>query len=175
MWFLRRKQISPSISAPHCASAQQLHCILTTASISWTKLPPVPGSAVFCLVSTVLNDIISTMFNRKFMEELFKPQELYSKKALRTVYDRLAHASIMRLNQASMDKVSRQPPLSPGLHFLYLLWMVMQWEDVCNGALQKKVVVTVLQSEPQKSSTPILPLFMSFPLPKESADFHAPI
>ncbi|XP_008588884.1 PREDICTED: protein OSCP1 isoform X2 [Galeopterus variegatus] len=54
----------------------------------------------------VLNDIISTMFNRKFMEELFKPQELYSKKALRTVYNRLAHASIMRLNQASMDKVS---------------------------------------------------------------------
>lgn len=46
------------------------------------------------------------MFNRMFMEELFKPQELYSKKALRTVYDRLAHASIMRLNQASMDKVS---------------------------------------------------------------------
>ena len=40
------------------------------------------------------------------MNELFKPQELYSKKALRTVYDRLAHASIMRLNQASMDKVS---------------------------------------------------------------------
>ncbi|XP_043317813.1 protein OSCP1 isoform X2 [Cervus canadensis] len=53
----------------------------------------------------VMNDIISTMFNRKFMEELFKPQELYSKKALRTVYDRLAHASIMRLNQASMDKI----------------------------------------------------------------------
>ncbi|XP_010624122.1 protein OSCP1 isoform X2 [Fukomys damarensis] len=53
----------------------------------------------------VLNDIIMTMFNRKFMEELFKPQELYSKKALRTIYDRLAHASIMRLNQASMDKL----------------------------------------------------------------------
>ncbi|XP_023367946.1 protein OSCP1 isoform X1 [Otolemur garnettii] len=53
----------------------------------------------------VMNDIISTMFNRKFIEELLKPQELYSKKALRTVYDRLAHASIMRLNQASMDKL----------------------------------------------------------------------
>ncbi|NWT76173.1 OSCP1 protein, partial [Prunella himalayana] len=53
----------------------------------------------------VMNDIISTMFNKKFMEELFKPQDLYSKKALRTVYDRLAHASIMRLNQASMDKL----------------------------------------------------------------------
>lgn len=46
------------------------------------------------------------MFNKKFLEELFKPQELYSKKALRTVFDRLAHASIMRLNQASMDKVA---------------------------------------------------------------------
>ncbi|NWU91623.1 OSCP1 protein, partial [Upupa epops] len=53
----------------------------------------------------VMNDIISTMFNNRFMQELFKPQELYSKKALRTVYDRLAHASIMRLNQASMDKL----------------------------------------------------------------------
>jgi hypothetical protein len=45
------------------------------------------------------------MFNKRFMEELFKPQELYSKKAMRTVFDRLAHASIMRLNAASMDKV----------------------------------------------------------------------
>ena len=45
------------------------------------------------------------MFNKRFMEELFKPQELYSKKAMRTVFDRLAHASIMRLNSASMDKV----------------------------------------------------------------------
>ncbi|XP_071253945.1 protein OSCP1-like isoform X2 [Salvelinus alpinus] len=52
----------------------------------------------------VMNDIITTMFNKTFLEELFKPQELYSKKTLRTVFDRLAHASIMRLNQASMDK-----------------------------------------------------------------------
>ncbi|KAM7099007.1 protein OSCP1 isoform 3-T3 [Molossus nigricans] len=53
----------------------------------------------------VLHDIILTMFNKNFIEELFKPQELYTKKALRTIYDRLAHASIMRLNQASMDKL----------------------------------------------------------------------
>lgn len=59
----------------------------------------------FFSASLVMNDIITTMFNKKFLEELFKPQELYSKKALRTVFDRLAHASIMRLNQASMDKV----------------------------------------------------------------------
>lgn len=53
----------------------------------------------------VLYDIVATMFNKRFMEELFKPQALYSKKAMRTVFDRLAHASIMRLNAASMDKL----------------------------------------------------------------------
>ncbi|XP_072036305.1 protein OSCP1-like [Amphiura filiformis] len=53
----------------------------------------------------VMHDIISTMFNQRFMDELFKPQEIYSKKAMRTVFDRLAHASIMRLNAASMDKL----------------------------------------------------------------------
>lgn len=53
----------------------------------------------------VMHDIIGTMFNRRFMEELFKPQDIYSRKAMRTVFDRLAHASIMRLNTASMDKL----------------------------------------------------------------------
>ncbi|XP_052088947.1 protein OSCP1-like [Mytilus californianus] len=53
----------------------------------------------------VLHDIIATMFHKRFMDELFKPQPLYSKKAMRTVFDRLAHASIMRLNAASMDKL----------------------------------------------------------------------
>ena len=53
----------------------------------------------------VLHDIIGSMFNKRFMAELFKPQDAYSKKAMRTVFDRLAHASIMRLNSASMDKV----------------------------------------------------------------------
>lgn len=60
----------------------------------------------FSYIFSVMNDIIGTMFNRRFMEELFKPQDTYSRKAMRTVFDRLAHASIMRLNTASMDKVS---------------------------------------------------------------------
>nr|XP_053627109.1 protein OSCP1-like [Cherax quadricarinatus] len=53
----------------------------------------------------VRNDIISIMLNRRFVDELFKPQELYSRRALRTVFDKLAHASIMRLNTPSMDKL----------------------------------------------------------------------
>lgn len=53
-----------------------------------------------------MHDILATMLNKRFMEELFKPQDAYSRKAMRTVFDRLAHASIMRLNSASMDKVN---------------------------------------------------------------------
>ncbi|XP_050726539.1 protein OSCP1-like [Eriocheir sinensis] len=53
----------------------------------------------------VRNDIISIMLNRRFVEEVFSPQELYSSPALRTVFDKLAHASIMRLNPSSMDKL----------------------------------------------------------------------
>lgn len=70
------------------------------------------------------------MFNKNFIEELLKPQELYSKKALRTIYDRLAHASIMKLNQASMDKVSKRLPLAPWLHVVYLWWMIVDWNQM---------------------------------------------
>ncbi|XP_066915026.1 protein OSCP1-like [Clytia hemisphaerica] len=59
-----------------------------------------PGKA-----KKVMHDILATMLNKRFMEELFKPQDAYSRKAMRTVFDRLAHASIMRLNSASMDKL----------------------------------------------------------------------
>ncbi len=45
------------------------------------------------------------MFNSKFVEELFRPQELYPKKAVKHIFEKLAHSSIMRLNEASMDKV----------------------------------------------------------------------
>ena len=60
---------------------------------------------VLTFFSSVMHDILATMLNKRFMEELFKPQDAYSRKAMRTVFDRLAHASIMRLNSASMDKV----------------------------------------------------------------------
>jgi hypothetical protein len=56
---------------------------------------------------SVLDDIVSTMFNRRFIEEIFlKHQPLHSKRMLRAMFDKLAHASIMRLNTQSMDKVS---------------------------------------------------------------------
>ncbi|CAF4505613.1 unnamed protein product, partial [Rotaria magnacalcarata] len=52
----------------------------------------------------VINDIVGAMFNSKFVDELFRPQELYPKKAVKHIFEKLAHSSIMRLNDASMDK-----------------------------------------------------------------------
>jgi len=53
----------------------------------------------------VLQDVVSTMFSEKFVKELFKPQKLYTNDNTRQIFDRLAHSSIMRLNQSSMSKL----------------------------------------------------------------------
>jgi hypothetical protein len=53
----------------------------------------------------VLADVIRTMYSRKFITELFKPQEVYTTKSTREIFDRLAHSSIMRLNSSSMEKL----------------------------------------------------------------------
>lgn len=57
---------------------------------------------------TVLEDIITNLFSERFLDEIFKPQEMCSKKAVKTIFERLAHTSIMRLNQNSMDKVGKK-------------------------------------------------------------------
>ena len=94
----------------------------------------------------VLNDIASTMFNKKFIHEIFlKHTPLYSKKVLRAMFDRLAHASIMRLNAGSMDKVGvmvdgwcvrNEPeelwaPVLPGskIFFVFLLKKYLHFRD----------------------------------------------
>ena len=59
---------------------------------------------LYC-VTAVLLDITGVMFNKRFMDEVFKPQAVYPKKSLRAILERFAHASVMRLNPASMDKV----------------------------------------------------------------------
>lgn len=53
----------------------------------------------------VLHDVVKSMFDPTFVSELFKPQELYSQRATRQIFDKLAHSSIMRLSESSMDKL----------------------------------------------------------------------
>lgn len=48
----------------------------------------------------VLNDVVCTWFDNKFVEEMFKPQQLYTLLATRQIFEQLAHSSIMRLNSS---------------------------------------------------------------------------
>jgi len=62
------------------------------------KIPEAKGQKV-------LSDVVRTMYYPRFIEELFKAQEMYSMQSTRQIFDRLAHSSIMRLNESSMDKL----------------------------------------------------------------------
>eukprot|EP00397_Hematodinium_sp_SG-2012_P047923 GEMP01054703.1.p1 GENE.GEMP01054703.1~~GEMP01054703.1.p1 ORF type:complete len:371 (+),score=77.54 GEMP01054703.1:45-1157(+) len=62
------------------------------------KIPEIKGQKVIA-------DIVRTMFQSKFVAELFEPQEMYSMASTRQIFERLAHSSIMRLNESSMDKL----------------------------------------------------------------------
>ena len=53
----------------------------------------------------VLRDIVGQMFDDRCVKELFRPQKVFSQKSLRTVFDKLANASIMKLNSTAMEKV----------------------------------------------------------------------
>lgn len=53
----------------------------------------------------VLHDVTRAMFAPEFVNELFTPQPTYSQSATRQIFDKLAHTSIMRLSESSMDKL----------------------------------------------------------------------
>lgn len=47
----------------------------------------------------VLTDIAAAMFQKDYIMTLFQPQEVYRVHAVRKIFERLAHTSIMRLNE----------------------------------------------------------------------------
>ena len=53
----------------------------------------------------VINDVAMALFNEDFVRARTVPQQAYSETSLRQIFDRLAHSSIMRLSEASMDKL----------------------------------------------------------------------
>lgn len=55
--------------------------------------------------SKVLQDVVKTMLSKKFVEELFRAQEMYSMQSTRQIFEKLAHSSIMKLNATSMNKL----------------------------------------------------------------------
>lgn len=53
----------------------------------------------------VLNDIVLSVFNSKLIDEVFKPHNSITFSVLKTIFEKLVHSSIMRLNELSMNKV----------------------------------------------------------------------
>jgi len=53
----------------------------------------------------VISDIVCTMFKPQFLQELLMPQPLYSKQAMKTMFNKLVHSSIMKVGSDSMDKL----------------------------------------------------------------------
>eukprot|EP01137_Pigoraptor_chileana_P034045 Opistho-2@25976 len=54
---------------------------------------------------TVLNEVACAMFDATMVDEVFKLQEQYTLPAARMMFEELAHASIMRLDATSLDKL----------------------------------------------------------------------
>ncbi len=78
----------------------------------------------------VLHDVIKSMFFPRFLEELFRPQEVFSLHSCRQVFDRLAHSSIMRLNESSMDKLMDLITMG----FKYQFLCCSSGEELCDVA-----------------------------------------
>ena len=78
------------------------------------------------------------MFNAKFIEELMKPQDLYSVSSLRGIFDRLAHSSIMRLSESSMDKVNHTSHTILSMH-QQLTRKLAIWFDDYGGEISSSV------------------------------------
>ena len=57
-------------------------------------------------ISPVMLDIAGQMFNDRCVKEIFRAQDkLLARRSLKTVFERLAHTSVMKLNSQAMDKV----------------------------------------------------------------------
>ena len=53
----------------------------------------------------VLSDIVRSMLSSNFVNELFRPQNMYSMTSCKQIFQKLAHSSIMKLNETSMSKL----------------------------------------------------------------------
>lgn len=61
---------------------------------------PFLGELVANALLQVMHDVLRSLFETNFMEELFKPQEIYPLTLTRKIFEKLAHSSIMRLSES---------------------------------------------------------------------------
>jgi len=114
----------------------------------------------------VLSDVIQTMFNTSFLNELFKAQRMYSAPQTRAVFDKLAHSSIMRLNTTSMDKLYDLMCMTTKLHWMTVA-SVTDLPDVVHNhlnALRKMTKSASAQQLIDTASQQVRSVFQNFTL-----------
>ncbi|GFR51599.1 hypothetical protein Agub_g14023, partial [Astrephomene gubernaculifera] len=101
----------------------------------------------------VLNDVIRTMFDAEYVDKLFAPQDMYSVSKTRKIFDRLAHSSIMRLSESSMDKLYDLMLMG----FKYQLLCATKLEQMLDVSLLHLVTVrSIVEGLPDRSSLPLI-------------------
>lgn len=93
----------------------------------------------------VLHDVVRTMFDSTYVEKLFAPQDMYTVSQTRKIFDRLAHSSIMRLSESSMDKL------------FDLMMMGFKYQLLCSTRVDQVQQVTLLHLSTIKSIIQLLP------------------
>ncbi|KAF5842192.1 organic solute transport protein 1-domain-containing protein [Dunaliella salina] len=88
----------------------------------------------------VLHDVAKTMFNETYVEKLFAPQELYTVSTVRKIFDQIAHSSIMKLSEPSMDKL------------FDLMMMGLKYQIMCSNSLGSMLQVTLLHLQQIKAT-----------------------
>ena len=101
MYIIDQRLIAQKVPSDKSSKGNTCHC----GKFWFDRNDPFNNIQLFPVA--VMNDIAGTMFNKKFLLEIFlKNQPIQSLSMLRAMFDKLAHASVMRLNTSSMDKVS---------------------------------------------------------------------
>ena len=65
------------------------------------KAQKIPSSKA----SKVLEEVVQTMFLKNFVSTLFEPQNIFSIQFTKQIFIKIAHCSIMKLNETSMNKL----------------------------------------------------------------------
>jgi len=99
----------------------------------------------------VITDVVKTMFEAQFVKELFAPQEMYTVAQTRQIFDKLAHSSIMKLSEASMDKL------------FDLMVMGVKYQLLCSTRVDQIFEITMTHVDAVMSLIGDLPTSMSAP------------
>ena len=92
IYIIQQRLLSQNIDVDKSDKGQWLSVIIETLLIDSQYL--------------VLNDILNAVYNQGIVFDIFKNKHLLNIDLVKQIFQKLAHSSIMKLNEQSMGKVS---------------------------------------------------------------------